>query len=272
MINLLIVGNKHAAKGLLIIALSFLKYNDSPVSIHFLTMDHSHANPRFVPPSDAQIDYVRKLLQQHNPASDIFVYDIGEEFRAAKWHRKFNRSSYTPYALLRLFSDKLDLPDKVLYLDTDTFILGDIKPLYETEMGDHEFAACYDQLGTFWINPNYQNSGVLLMNMKRIKETDLLHKCREYLKKHHPILADQSALNAMVLKKQFLPQIYNEQKHSHDDTVIRHFSKTLRWIPFFHTLNVKPWDVDRIHKVDDYSRFQDVLEDFLSRKEKFEQL
>ena len=270
MIHLLIVGNKYAAKGLLVIVLSYLAHNQSPVTIHFLSMDHSKANPTFIPPSEGQIRYIRSLLKNVNEQSDILTYDVGEEFHQASWHKKFNRSSYTPYALLRLFSDKLPLPDKVLYLDTDTFILGNIKPLYDIDMEGYEFAAALDQLGTFWISAYYQNSGVLLMNMAKIRETGLLHKCREFLKTRHPILADQDALNAMVIQKKFLPQIYNEQKRSTDETVIRHFSKTLRWIPFFHTLNVKPWHIDRLHKVDDPKRFEPVLNEYQRRIQEFE--
>lgn len=265
MIHVLITGNRQACNGLLIIALSYMRYNDGPITIHFMTMDHHEANPSFVPPSPEQFAYVRDLLKTHNKESDLIVHDMTKAFHETNWHKKFNKWSYTPYALLRLFCDYEELPDRLLYLDTDTFILGDIKPLYETEMEDYEFAACYDQLGTFWISAYYQNSGVLLLNIPRIKETGLMKKCRDFLSTRRPILADQDALNSSVLKKKFLPQIYNEQKHSHEDTVIRHFSKTLRWIPFFHTLNVKPWHVDRLHKVDDPERFKDILDEFQKR-------
>ncbi|MBQ9458236.1 MAG: hypothetical protein IJU64_07045 [Bacilli bacterium] len=268
----MVCGNRYAVKGLLVIALSYLRYNTRPVTIHFLSMDHSEANPKFVPPTKGQYDYIDALLKTGHPESKLISYDVTKEFKAQKWHHKFNKSSYTPYALLRLFSDHLDLPEKVLYLDTDTFILGDLGPCYDMDMGGYEFAGALDQLGTFWIGATYQNSGVLLLNMPQIRATGLFSKCRDFLARKHPILADQDALYHNVGPKKFLPQIYNEQVHSHEDTVIRHFSKTLRWFPFFHLLNVKPWHVDRISKVDDPARFHDVLADYLSRIEELEAL
>lgn len=259
-------------KGLLIVTLSFLAHNDEAVTIHFLTMDLSDSSPSFVPPSKGQIDYIDALLKEKNPESSIKIYDIGEDFRATKWHRKFRKSSYTPYALARLFADKLPLPDKILYLDTDTFILGNISPLYHTEIGDREFAACYDQLGTFWINKHYQNSGVLLLNMKKAKETDFFAKCRDYLFRKHPILADQDALNWTIKDKMFLPQIYNEQKRIQEGTVIRHFSKTIRWLPIFHIVSVKPWDTEKVADWEKSNRYEPILEEYKKRIAAFEAL
>ena len=268
----MVCGNRYAVKGLLVIALSYLRHNTRPVTIHFLSMDHSSANPKFIPPSQSQYDYIDALLKSKNPESRLISYDVTKEFKAQKWHEKFNRSSYTPYALLRLFSDHLDLPEKVLYLDTDTFILGDIGPCYDIDMTGYEFAGALDQIGTFWIGATYQNSGVLLLNMPRIRETGLFGKCRDFLSRKHPILADQDALYHCVLEKKFLPQIYNWQIHSQEDTVIRHFSKTIRYLPFFHLLNVKPWNRENLHKVDDPARFQDVLDEYSARIDELEAL
>ena len=266
----MLAGNKNVGKGLLVVVLSYLAYNDEAVTIHFLSMDLHHLGASFIPPSQGQIAYIDSLLKQKNEESSIIVYDVGKEYQAETWHKKFKRSAYTPYALCRLFADFLPLPEKVLYLDTDTFILGNISPLYHTDMEDYEFAGCYDQLGTFWIGATYQNSGVLLFNMARCKETGLFASCRDYLKKKHPILADQDALNRCVKKKKFLPQIYNEQTRGQDDTVIRHFSKTIRFLPFFHTVSVKPWHVDKVALWEKSNRYDDVLGEYSQRIEEFE--
>ena len=272
MLHLMIVGNEYACRGLMIIALSYIKHNSAPVTVHFLSMDWHEAKPQFVPPHPEQLAYIEKIFQEGNPESKILYYDVSKHFHAIPAFKKYANSSYTPYAMLRLFSDKLDLPDKVLYLDTDVVILGNIEPLYNTELGDHEFAACYDQHGTFWINKFYQNSGVILFNIPRVKETGLMEKCRQLLIKKHPILFDQDALNQYVLEKQYLPQIYNEQLRAKDETVIRHFSKALRFFPIFHTLNVKVWDTKRLHKVDDPARFQDILDQYAQRWKEYSAL
>lgn len=268
----MLAGNKKVGKGLLMVVLSYLAKNDEAVTVHFLSMDMSETSPAFVPPSEGQLDYINNLLKSKNKDSSIRLYDVGDAFLNYQWQKKFKRSSYTPYALARLFADSLPLPDKVLYLDTDTLILGSLSPLYHMDMGEHEFGACLDQLGTFWIDKNYQNSGVLLLNMKKAKETGLLEKCRVFLQTRHPILADQDALNHSVQKKLFLPQKYNEQKRTNEETVIRHFSKTLRWLPFFHTVSVKPWDIDKIAEWDQTDRFDEVIAEYRKRIAEFESL
>ncbi|MCR5078370.1 MAG: hypothetical protein K6B65_00365 [Bacilli bacterium] len=272
MIHLLIAGNDYAAKGLLIIVLSYLRSNSRPVTIHFITMDLTDRNPKFKPIHEGQVDYIRKVLKSANKDNELIIHDALREYLSTPFNRKYDRSMYTPYALLRIFADKLDLPDKVLYLDTDTFILKDLSPLFDMDIEGHEFAGAIDQIGEYWISPDYMNSGVLLLNMKEIKKTGLLDKCRDWLHKKHSPLADQSALNYCSVSKVYMDQRYNEQKKTQDVTVIRHFSKILVWFPIFHTRNVKPWHLEKMKKRKDYHYFKEVIEDYEGRLEEFGRL
>lgn len=273
-IHLLIAGNKGVADGLLIVLLSYAAHNVRPVHVHYLSMDLSGKNPRYVPISNGQLAYLNRIVQEKNPASKVELVDCTELYKKLfAGTQNGMKSSYTPYTLLRLLADEIpSLPDKILYLDTDVFIMKDLSPLYDMDLGDYEFAAAHDYLGTFWIKADYQNSGVLLMNMKRIRETGLLRKCRERIVKRNSILLDQDALNKCVLKKKFLPYIYNEQHKETDETVIRHFSKTIRFFPFFHTQNIKPWDVEKVRTVLKTHAFDDVLDDYLKRSEEYNKL
>lgn len=79
---------------------------------------------------------------------------------------------------------------------------------------------------------------------------------------------DQSALNKFAEKKLFLPSKFNSQRRDRDKDVIRHFCKSIRWYPnfmkksnpnrqfcqpmskwfrLFHTINIKPWNLDAMH-------------------------
>jgi lipopolysaccharide biosynthesis glycosyltransferase len=63
---------------------------------------------------------------------------------------------YTPYALLRLLLDEIDvIPDRVLYLDVDTVINKSIEELYQTNIENYEYAAVKDRYGRFFFNPRY---------------------------------------------------------------------------------------------------------------------
>lgn len=56
------------------------------------------------------------------------------------------------------------------------------------------------------------------------------------------------------------------------DTVIRHFSKSIRWLPFYHTVNVKPWEIDRLHTIYHTYEFDDVLAEYQTKMQEWEQV
>ena len=58
-------------------------------------------------------------------------------------------------------------------------INGDINKLFAIDVSNYELGIVKDRYGHFFINPNYFNSGMLLMNMKKIKESNLLEKERK---------------------------------------------------------------------------------------------
>ena len=120
------------------------------------------------------------------------------------------------------------------------------------------------------IQPNYINAGVLLFNLKRMKETNILSKARELIKTKHLVFADQSALIRSTTKKKMLPQKFNDQKFLWKHTVIRHFSKRLFWLPYPHTDNIKQWHISKVHKVFGYYQFDDILFEYIYLKKKFE--
>ena len=76
---------------------------------------------------------------------------------------------------------------------------------------------------------------------------------------------DQDALNRTVKNKYYIPYIYNVQRNMKKGTVIKHFCKTIRWIPFYHTSNIKPWNVEGVHKVLKINVFDDILEEYQKR-------
>ena len=76
-------------------------------------------------------------------------------------------------------------------------------------------------------------------------------------------LPDQSAINKLATKKKIAPRKYNEQYRLQSDTVIQHFTTSFRFTPYFHTLTVKPWDVERVHSVLHLHEYDDILNEYL---------
>lgn len=98
------------------------------------------------------------------------------------------------------------------------------------------------------------------MNMKKIRQTKLFSRALELCKKKKIFLPDQTAINKFVTKKLILPSRFNEQKKLKKDTIIRHFSMTLKFFPKFKKQNIKPWQIDNVHNILKIHNFDDILE------------
>ena len=264
MINLLVAGNNFASKGLLVIACSLLLKVKEEVTIYFMTMDLKNISPKYIPINDNNFKVIERVLKMQNPSSSLKIVDCTKEYLKTMSERRKKHSGYTPYALCRLFSDlKEDIPDKVLYLDTDIIIAKDISSFYHSDISDYEIAGALDYYGRFWIRRDYINSGVLLMNMKKIRETGFMEKCREFCKTSFSILSDQDAINKLAKKKLIVSDIYNDQsRRPTEKTVIKHFSKQINYLPVY-TINIKPWDVEKVHKRYKIFRYDDILNEYL---------
>ena len=273
MINLLFSGNSGVFDGVLTCMLSIFKrtMTDEPFRIFVYTMDVSRIKPEYTPISDAQIAFLDEIAKTYNAENEILKVDVTDLYE-----KEFggcpNEGAYcSPYTLLRLFADEIEgMPDKLLYLDVDILFNRDIRLLYDIDVEDYEYAAARDHYGKYLINPNYVNAGVLLFNMKKIRETGLLAKARELIKTKKLVFADQSAVIRSTTRKRMLPQRFNDQKFLHKHTVVRHFSKRLFYLPYPHTANIKQWRVSDIHRIFRYYVFDDILYEYIYLKKKFE--
>ena len=96
--------------------------------------------------------------------------------------------------------------NKILYLDPDIIITGDIRELYNTEMSKHAIAGVPDfginnlysaHKRMFGIYGNYINGGVLLMNFEMMRKLSTLEEViKSFAKNVHRLpLQDQDFLN-----------------------------------------------------------------------------
>ena len=132
----------------------------------------------------------------------------------------FSREMY-----FRIFAAGL-LPEAVeraLYLDPDMVILRDLSPMYDMHMEDRFFAAArsintvaemsYKMRLHMPAESRYFNSGVLLMNLKLLRQRQDVQEVMNYIEqnKSRLILPDQDALNALYNRYTALldPLVYN---------------------------------------------------------------
>ena len=261
-INILFCGNKDVFDGVLTCSLSILTRTktDRPFNFYIFTMDVSRIKENYLPVTDRQAEVFTKIIKGYNPENSLKVIDVTDLYES-EFKGSPNEGAYcSPYTLIRLFADKVELPDKVLYLDADIMFNRDALLLYDKDVDGYEYAAARDHYGKYLIQPNYINAGVLLFNMKMMRETGIFGKARELIKTKKLVFADQSALIRSTTKKKMLPQRYNDQKFLHKWTVVRHFSKRLFYLPYPHTENVKQWHIEKVHKKFRYHAFDDIYE------------
>lgn len=114
-----------------------------------------------------------------------------------------------------LIQDVLSCYDKVLYLDSDLIIEGDVSELFAVELGDNVLAAAHDidYVGNLDLNNgervrysknvlglcepfNYFQAGVLLMSTKMMRELHTVEEWLEMAAEPKYIYDDQDILNA----------------------------------------------------------------------------
>ncbi len=267
--NLLFCGNSKVFDGVLTCLLSIVKRTTENVrlNVFLFTMDVSRIKADYVPITDAEVDFLQNILRKYNPESRVKKVDVTQLYEE-NFAGSPNEGAYcSPYTLIRLFADLVPkMPDKILYLDADVMFNRDARLLYDIDVTDYEYAAANDHYGKYLIRYDYINAGVLLLNMKKIRQTGLFEKARKLICTKKLVFADQSAIIRSTTRKKLLPQKFNDQKFLHKHTVVRHFSKRLFWLPYPHTDNIKQWQVDKVHKVFRYHAFDDIYEEYLQYK------
>ena len=129
---------------------------------------------------------IYRVMQNQTECVDIQFVDITKDIERISDRFK-NVYHFSVAAYYRIFIATL-FPqyDKVLYLDCDLVVLGDISKLYHTEIGNCILGAAQEQFvqvtkefklyteNAVGVNPDgYVNSGVLLMNLKAFRENKI---------------------------------------------------------------------------------------------------
>lgn len=272
MINILLCGNQKVFDGALTELLSITNRTKETINCYIFTMDVSRIKPDYTCITDEQVEFLNEVVKSKKPDNQVVKVDVTELYEK-EFGRCKNENAYcTPYTLLRLLADLIpELPDKLLYLDIDMMANGDIAELYNIDISSYEYAAVREKYGCIFIWPDYINAGMLLLNMKKIKETKLLEKARHLIKTKKMLFADQDAVYGATTKKLLLPRKYNEQSSfKRKDTIICHFCKRLMWLPYPHTENYKQWNVDEIHKELKCYVFDKDLAEYKKLKKEYE--
>ena len=271
--NILLCGNGKVFDGALTELISITNKTKETVTCYIFTMELTRIKPEYTAINDEQIEFLDRVIKTKNPENSVTRIDVTDLYEKEFGKCKNENAYCTPYTLLRLLADLVpEIPDKLLYLDIDMMAGDDISKLYNIDVTDYEYAAVKEKYGSVLLYPDYINAGMLLLNMKKIKETGLLEKARTLIKNKKMIFADQDAIYHSTTKTLLIPRKYNEHsKFNRKDTVICHFCKRLLWRPYPHTENYKQWNIEQVHDILKCHTFDDDLEEYVKLKKEYEE-
>ncbi|MBQ3441507.1 glycosyltransferase family 8 protein [Candidatus Saccharibacteria bacterium] len=264
--NILYCGDKGISRGVLVSILSLLKNNIEPVDIYILTIKYEGVEPF----EEKTAVFLDKLVREKNLKNSVKLIDATDIF-VKNLPSKNMGSYFTPCSMLRLYIDKvpeIKKLDRILYLDYDVVCRKDLSEFYHTDMEGIEAAGVLDIYGRRFyhyhgLKQDYMNSGVMLFNIKECLKTGMFEKAVALCGKRWMMLADQAALNKSITSRKLMPARFNDQnERPSQDTVLHHFSNNFKFLPYFHVQKVKPYEIEKVHKILKIDEYDDIFEEY----------
>lgn len=191
-----------------------------------------------------------------------------------------SRISYARLLIAQLFPATVP---RVLYLDTDILVMGDLSALWNSDLKGHVIGAVVDHHVDTDLRANrvdriqgvprvrrYFNAGVLLMDLRELRRRQSLERAMDYLRTHTETpYSDQDALNvACDGAWAELDSRWNFQNHHH--ARIARLPAALRPAVLHFITRSKPWKPSSVsvnaglfESVRDHTQFRRTLSDKL---------
>lgn len=230
------------------------------------------------------LDEENKRLIKHNEQRGFAIdfVDISAQLEGIRQSFKrvyhFSIAAYYRLFIASLFPQY----DKIIYLDCDVVVRGDISRLYNTELGDNILGAVADQFvpvtsefrayveQAIGVNADtYFNSGVLLINLAQFRKNKIEQRFVNLITKYNFELLDpdQAYLNYLCYgKTRLLPNGWNKAPTGADCEG----SKNI----VHYNLYKKPWQYDDVADGEYfwcYARESAFYNEILERKRNFGQ-
>ena len=219
--------------------LTNLKNSGYFVCIHVLCSNTlSHKNKNLI-----------KTIEDKSSKIDFVKVDdnLFSKFHLEK-NTHFTRETYYRY----LLPDLLENIDKVLYLDCDTVALNDISEIFNINIDDYYIAGVSDFSEYAFkkrLSLNkYCNAGMLLFNLKKMRQENMSEKLIKYTIEHHDTIPfqDQDVINVVFQEKiLMLDNIWNTQLayySPYNDFTNNYLNNSAKILHFI--CEIKPWQYE----------------------------
>ena len=203
-----------------------------------------------------ETDNAKIILTEMNQNLSMITDKLGNRLR---------EYTFTLTIFFRLFIPVMfQKYDKCIYIDADTVISGDISRLYNEDLGDNylgcivdkstidnEILASYFEQVVGIPRDKYINSGVLLMNSKKLRELKIDEKFLDlYTKYGFDLIApDQDYINSMCYGHiKYLSDIYDAMPNPNNKEVEKP-------VIIHYNLFLKPWQYDDVQYYDYFWKY-----------------
>ena len=212
--NILLAGNNKVYPGMELVIYSTMAHNQN-INWYIFTMDIEIRDDdtgnveAFTGIGPWERNRLRKIVKYFDKRSNITFIDTHDLYMQEFWKNPNEFSWLTPYAPLRLLAD-IALPElnHCLYLDCDTAVDGDISDMYYSYLKQDADYCAYECKVSKDFSESEMVSGVMLMNLAKMRKTRFLEKARDNVRKNVYKWYDQDAI-AAAGKPFVLPETYS---------------------------------------------------------------
>lgn len=210
-----------------------------------------------------QKDILENIVSERDKESAILFYLAPNTFESSYETRGISKATYMRFAIHRLIPNA----DKMIYSDVDVLFCASLKELWETDIENYFFAGVkgtnnfenkwqdyavldyFDELDG--LQGKYINAGILLMNLSRIRESQIedlwIAKSKQSYKYQDQDIINITCKNQIFLlplkynvagylipkwyKKYYLQGIYSKEecKEAYRNPVIIHYAGDKPW-------------------------------------------
>ena len=199
---------------------------DEPLNIYILTVDYGEKGINYKPVDKAFAKYLEEKLNKSDIKVNVFLVDVTRYF-VEELPEVTVQSRFTACCMLRLFADKTDIKDRVLYLDTDVLCRKGFRDFYHQNMDGIEIAGVSDYYGR-WLLVMVTLIRSNAYEYENDKTERALRECREQCIRKEMFMPDQTAVNTFATRVNLCGRKFNDQRRLHDNTVFQHFTTTFQ--------------------------------------------
>ncbi len=230
--NIAIIYSPNWAEYVKVELYSLFKNNPSLIKVYLISDE------------GGEID-TKPMLEYFDDGYKIEFINAEDTFTKYITTNKNVSSRFTKFALYRLMLPEMIQEDRVIHIDADAMVVGDIRELWNMNIGDNYIAGAID-IGAdrynlkrpigLGINDNYVNAGVLLMNLKKIREDNIMKKWIYEANTKKYTCHDQCIINKICKDKISIMDNKYNVSISTGLNIVRDEVKIVHWAG-----NIKPW-------------------------------